>query len=616
MENNFKKQIADDIALIQSQFSYIDDKILKDEYAFNYWVLSRLYSLDEELIPNNVTDIKDKGIDCWVHYEDTKELFLIQNKYDSENTPVPRDNVSDFLYSPLRILLKGEYRKSPELQKIFDRAISDSEYKIWLHFYVTNDYTSEDIDTLIDKFNFDKNDDPRIEASIYAKYSTLSDIQRIYFGDRFTEKKHFSAKLPTRRAATSLDVRPDDYELEWMIDLRYVLVNVVDIYEIYKQAIEKNYELFEENIREYLGTQGINNGIIKTLKDSVDRANFFYYNNGITIICEKCETIKGTDVDKDGKNIYGSKLDNPQIVNGCQTVNSIAEVLSHCPQDKLFSEFSKAFVLVKVFVFDADTKQKHPNLDVNIVRYTNSQNAISDKAFASKHNYFLNIQSEFKTRGLLLLVKPSDKNKFKTEYDNPAKNAIIKTKSKDLFEFFDINYKNFTSSEIPLEKLLKIILAFIHDGFEAYKKGSNVLKPNSPVYKNFSLNIEEYLTIDNMIRLFFMYLKAENQKKNNDKRHPIPYYLLSFMGVSFKNKTFDEINEKLDKLFSDKTIFLEVYTFFAKLTTAYSKEYIRANNSDYNVMIKQEIDTSIYRHCLSMLQDFEYPDNVKWFIES
>lgn len=191
MENNFKKQIADDIALIQSQFSYIDDKILKDEYAFNYWVLSRLYSLDEELIPNNVTDIKDKGIDCWVHYEDTKELFLIQNKYDSENTPVPRDNVSDFLYSPLRILLKGEYRKSPELQKIFDRAISDSEYKIWLHFYVTNDYTSEDIDTLIDKFNFDKNDDPRIEASIYAKYSTLSDIQRFTLGTDLQRKNIF-----------------------------------------------------------------------------------------------------------------------------------------------------------------------------------------------------------------------------------------------------------------------------------------------------------------------------------------------------------------------------------------------------------------------------------------
>ena len=78
MENNFKKQIEDDIKLIQSQFSHLDTKISNDEFAFNYWVLSRLYSLDEEMIPNNVTDINDKGIDCFVHYEDTKELFLIQ----------------------------------------------------------------------------------------------------------------------------------------------------------------------------------------------------------------------------------------------------------------------------------------------------------------------------------------------------------------------------------------------------------------------------------------------------------------------------------------------------------------------------------------------------------
>ena len=616
MENNFKKQIADDIVLIQEQFAHIDDKIKNDEYAFNYWVLSRLYSLDEEIIPNNITDINDKGIDCFVHYEDTKELFLIQNKYYSDNTSVSRECVSDFLYTPLRLLINGQYKRSLELQKIFDRAIVDSDYKIWLHFYVTNEYTSDDIDTLIDEFKFDQSDDSKIEASIYAKYSTLSDIRKMYFGDRFTEKKHFSAKLPTRRAATSLDVRPGDYELEWMIDLRYVLVNVVDLYEIYKEAVKKNYELFEENIREYLGTQGINNGIIKTLKDPVDRENFFYYNNGITVICEKCDTLKGTEVGRDGKNIYGFKLENPQIVNGCQTVNSIAEVLSHYSNEKLQTEFDKTFVLVKVFVFDETTKRKHTNLDVNIVRYTNSQNAISDKAFASKKHYFLNIQSEFRNRGMLLLVKPSDKNKFKTEFEDVTKKAVLGSKNKDLFSFFEIDYKNFVSAEIQLEKLLKVLLAFVRDGFEAYKKGSNVLKPNSPIYKEFSLNIEEYLTIDNMIRLFFMYLKAENQKKQNDKRHPIPYYLLSFMGVSFKDKSFDEINEKLDKLFSDKTIFLDVYNFFTKLTTAYSKEYIRTNNSDYNAMIKQEIDVSVYKHCLSMLQDFEYPDNVKWFIEN
>ena len=579
MENNFRKQISDDIALIQGQFSYVDNKIQNDEYAFNYWILSRLYNLDEEMIPNNITDVNDKGIDCFVHYEDTKELFLIQNKYYSDNTAVSRECVSDFLYTPLRLLLKGKYKKSSELQRIFDRAISDSDYKIWLHFYVTNDYTSSDIETLIDEFNFDNNDDPRVEASIYASYSTLQDIRKIYFDDRFTEKKHFSAKLPTRRAGTSLDVRPEDYDLPWMIDLRYVLVNVVDLYEIYKEAVKRNYELFEENIREYLGTQGINNGIIKTLKDPFDRENFFYYNNGVTIICERCDTLKGTEISQDGKNTYGFKLENPQIVNGCQTVNSIAEVLSHYSSEKLKTEFAKTFVLVKVFVFDENTKKKHANLDVNIVRYTNSQNAISDKAFASKRHYFLNIQSEFRNRGLLLLVKPSDKNKFKTEFDDIAKNAILNNKNKDLFSFFDIEYKNYASAEIQLEKLLKVLLAFIRDGFDAYKKGSNVLKPNSPLYKDFSLNIEEYLTIDNMIRLFLMYEKAEAQKKNNDKRHPIPYYLLCFIGYTFKEKTFDEINQKLDKLFSDKSLFLDVYDFFTKLTSFYSKEYTRSHST-------------------------------------
>ena len=567
------------------------------------------------MIPNNITDVNDKGIDCFVHYEDTKELFLIQNKYYSDNTAVSRECVSDFLYTPLRLLLKGKYKKSSELQRIFDRAISDSDYKIWLHFYVTNDYTSSDIETLIDEFNFDNNDDPRIEASIYASYSTLQDIRKIYFDDRFTEKKHFSAKLPTRRAGTSLDVRPEDYDLPWMIDLRYVLVNVVDLYEIYKEAVKRNYELFEENIREYLGTQGINNGIIKTLKDPFDRENFFYYNNGVTIICERCDTLKGTEISQDGKNTYGFKLENPQIVNGCQTVNSIAEVLSHYSSEKLKTEFAKTFVLVKVFVFDENTKKKHANLDVNIVRYTNSQNAISDKAFASKRHYFLNIQSEFRNRGLLLLVKPSDKNKFKTEFDDIAKNAILNNKNKDLFSFFDIEYKNYASAEIQLEKLLKVLLAFIRDGFDAYKKGSNVLKPNSPLYKDFSLNIEEYLTIDNMIRLFLMYEKAEAQKKNNDKRHPIPYYLLCFIGYTFKDKSFDEINQKLDKLFSDKSLFLDVYDFFTKLTSFYSKEYTRSHSTDYNIMIKQEIDTSIYKHCLSILQDMDYPESVKKFIE-
>lgn len=440
MDINFKKQIEDDIKLIKEQYLYLDDKLSDDEYAFNYWILNKIYNIDEEIIPNYVTDINDKGIDCYVHYEDTKELFLIQNKYYSASTVVSRNDVSDFLYTPLKILLKGNYKKSPELQKIFDRAITDSEYKIYLHFYITNDYTSMDIETLFDEFQIN---DKKIQANILVKYNTIDEIRTIYYGDRFTNKKHFTAKLPTRRAGTSLDVRPEQYELDWMIDLRYVLVNVVDLYKIYEEAVKMNYELFEENIREYLGTRGVNNGIIKTLRSKTDRENFFYYNNGVTIICEKCETLKGTEASVDSKNLYGFKLINPQIVNGCQTVNSIAEVLSHYSDDNLQKEFDKTFVLVKVFVFDENTKKHHGQLDVNIVKYTNSQNGINEKAFASKKNYFLNIQTEFKNRGMLLLVKPSDKNKFKAEFEEANKLAKLNTKNTALFAFLTWNEKIF-----------------------------------------------------------------------------------------------------------------------------------------------------------------------------
>ena len=56
-------------------------------------------------------------------------------------------------------------------------------------------------------------------------------------------------------SATSLDVRPKDYGLDWMIDLRFIMVNVADLSTLYKDAIKHNYELFEENVREFLETK-------------------------------------------------------------------------------------------------------------------------------------------------------------------------------------------------------------------------------------------------------------------------------------------------------------------------------------------------------------------------
>lgn len=611
--SDFNIQIKEDIEWIQDNYITVDSNLDKDEYAFNYWVLSRLYSIDEELIPSLVTEYNDKTIDCYVHFEDTKELFIIQNKYYDTSTHVTRSCVSDFIGTSLTMLANNKYKRSADLQKIFNNIKNDTDYKIWLHYYVTNNHKGDDIDTLVNSFSVEQHD---IDAFVGIKFNTLDDIKQLYYDDRFTSKVDFVAELHTKVSATSLDVRPneDAYGLKWMIELRYILINVFDIYKIYKDAVKKNYEIFEANVREYLGTKGINNGIIKTLKSKDDRENFFYYNNGITIICEKLETLRSGKI-SGSDNSYGVKLKNPQIVNGCQTVNSIAEVLSYYSEDDIKKEFEKSFVLVKIFQFDEKTKSDKPKLDTNIVKYTNSQNGINDKAFASKKDYFKNIQTEIRKRGMLLLVKPSDKNTFNDDLKDKFLLSELQKKSKSKFDVVGLDNSKASSLYIPLEKLLKVLLAFCQDGAVAFKKGGNVLKPNSVLYKEFSLTISDQFTNENILNMYLWYMRSEMDKKNGDKRHPIAYYIFSFFGIIFKDKNYEEVNKKLRELFNDKELFEEIHKFYIALITIYVDKYYSKHDADYNLMIKQPIDYSIVDECIKSLTTYGCPEIVLKYLE-
>jgi hypothetical protein len=112
--------------------------------------------------------------------------------------------------------------------------------------------------------------------------------------------------------------------------------------------------------------------------DSEERKNFFYYNNGITIICENMSPIKTGQV---YKNIKASiSITNPQIVNGCQTANSIYEALNNWGDENVLEEFKNTFVMLKVLKINPDDTNNE-YLYRNIVRYNNSQNSIDEKTF-------------------------------------------------------------------------------------------------------------------------------------------------------------------------------------------------------------------------------------------
>ena len=136
-------------------------------------------------------------------------------------------------------------------------------------------------------------------------------------------------------------------------------------------ALMSKYEdrLLERNIRSYLGLHGnrVNEDIRKTLLSDVP-SNFYFYNNGLTIICSDFAYSGLQSGD------FTIKLDNLQIVNGgqtCMTIYKTSEELKgkgkNLPED--------AYVLLRIY------KLPKENEDIisQITQATNSQNPIDLK---------------------------------------------------------------------------------------------------------------------------------------------------------------------------------------------------------------------------------------------
>ncbi|MEH1844150.1 MAG: AIPR family protein [Nostoc sp.] len=115
--------------------------------------------------------------------------------------------------------------------------------------------------------------------------------------------------------------------------------------------------LFNDNVRDYLGANGaVNSEIEKTITDSPEM--FLLCNNGVTIVCTDFEQVRDKLV----------KIENPQIVNGCQTSNSIFNL-------KDTPNIEKAQLLVRLI------STENLNISNKIVRGTNKQNQVLDEAF-------------------------------------------------------------------------------------------------------------------------------------------------------------------------------------------------------------------------------------------
>lgn len=180
------------------------------------------------------------------------------------------------------------------------------------------------------------------------------------------------------------------------------LVDVFAFMQAYKKQTGDLDTLYDKNVRKFLGhRRKVNKGIEHTIEQYPER--FGLYNNGITIVAEAVE------LDADGK----INLTNPYVVNGCQTTRSIHLVLqqklnsggkgnSNPLHDHWLKRLDSAVVVTKIVVVGDEGE----GLLTETTRYTNSQNAVSDKDFISLEQNFRSWASIFNAQyGVFLEIQ-------------------------------------------------------------------------------------------------------------------------------------------------------------------------------------------------------------------
>jgi hypothetical protein len=196
-------------------------------------------------------------------------------------------------------------------------------------------------------------------------------IDRAGFGDQATWE-HVNHERLVRILQASKPVK-DTLQLSGKAiieDMSFsrVLVGRISVTEI-ASLIERHGErLLERNIRRYLGLQGnrVNEGIRDTL-NSEERNNFYFYNNGITLTCDKFAYNGLQDRN------YPVRVENLQIINGGQTCMTIFKTLQELNLfQKILPQDAQAYVLLRLYELPSD----NINLVQKITYATNSQNPV------------------------------------------------------------------------------------------------------------------------------------------------------------------------------------------------------------------------------------------------
>lgn len=390
------KDVKDEISQIKKR-----NVKLKDDSAFVLWFLQAFLVDSEYLAKQTLTgDTSDKNIDAIFIDDKAKQVNIVQGKFrESHDHGESRNDVLTF--ADLGLLpwesksgLNAFYAELDPLvrQKLEEavHSVHSNNYKLKL-FYVTTGKCSE---TIIREAK-ERVRQAEGPADIFVfNYDQVMVLFKDYLADAappvHTLVLRIVSEGPIQHEGVIRRYDPERKTESWVFT-----ASGKDIAGMYAT---EGMRLFARNIRGWLGSTDINDSMGDTIEE--EPHNFWYYNNGITMVCNDArrELQEGEDV---------LIIEGAQVINGQQTTRTLN---NHSDGAK------DTNVLVKVIRIPRTPgdDEEYDSLVNSIVRATNWQNYISPSDLVSNDYIQVFLQKELRKKGYQYIRKKMTKSEAKT----------------------------------------------------------------------------------------------------------------------------------------------------------------------------------------------------------
>lgn len=378
-------QIFDDLIAIEKEGGMDESACEQRFLSQSLAALSLLHYSD-----SNVSDAaaaitdgdKDDGIDAVYVSEAHKKLFLVQSKWlKNTNKGIPLNEFTRFRDGVKRVVnLAWDDRNSnlhPHKEKI-ERLLKDIDAEVIMVFAHTSEQElSDDIERAWKEYLEEQN-----------KYGEL------------VKPEVFSLK-EARETARSR-TRPEDIGLSVMLRNWGLIVEPyravygsVSAQDLVVWLRENGDKLFAENLRFGIEKSEVNDGIRTTATD--DPQNFWYFNNGVTAICDEFakQAVGGSATDSgvfDVKKI--------SVINGAQTVSSLLKAQNNG------ATLENVFVHLRLISLTGTPE----NFAVDVTTANNTQNDLSPMDFVAADPNQDRIRREAAQSGLIYTYRRGDRD--------------------------------------------------------------------------------------------------------------------------------------------------------------------------------------------------------------